>query len=44
MTVGLLIAAALFTACAIAAEKNALYIPVILLVAAAAANAIAGVM
>jgi hypothetical protein len=42
--VGFLIAAALFVVAAIASEKNALWLPVILLAAAAVANAFAGVL
>lgn len=42
MTYGLMIGACLFIVCALAAEKNVLLIPAILLLAAAAANAIAG--
>lgn len=38
MTAGLLLAAFLFVLCAVVSEKNVLWIPVILLVAVAAAN------
>lgn len=38
MTIGLIIAAGLFVACALVARENALWIPALLLVAAAAAN------
>ena len=40
MTLGLILAAALFIACALVADKNVLFIPAILLLAAAAANAL----
>lgn len=41
MTLGLVLAAALFIIGAVASEKNALWLPAILLLAAAAANAFA---
>lgn len=44
MTLGLILGAALFVVAAILSEKNALWLPVIVLAAAAAANAFAGVM
>lgn len=44
MTIGLVIAAAIFIVAALAMEKNGLWLPVIVLLAAAAANAFAGVM
>lgn len=44
MTAGLIIGAVLFIIIALAMEKNALWLPVIVLVAAAAANAFAGVI
>lgn len=42
MTLGLIIGAGLFVGAAIAGEKHALFIPAVVLLVAAAANAIAG--
>ena len=42
MTIGLLIAAALFAACALAGERHMLFVPAVVLLAVAAANAVAG--
>jgi len=44
MTVGLILGAALFVGVAILSEKNALWLPVIVLLVAAAANAFKEVM
>lgn len=44
MTIGLILAAAIFIVAALAMEKNGLWLPVILLLAAAAANAFAVVI
>ena len=41
MTLGLIIGACLFIVCALSADKSVLWVPAILLLAAAAANAIA---
>jgi hypothetical protein len=43
MTIGLLLGAGLFLACAVLGEKHALYIPAVVLLTAAAANVIGGV-
>lgn len=42
MTIGLILGAILFVTCAIAGQRHALYIPAIVLIVAATANAIAG--
>jgi len=42
MTFGLFLGAGLFIACAVLGEKHALFIPAVVLLTAAAANAIAG--
>lgn len=42
MTIGLLLAAALFAACALAGEKHMLFVPAVVLLVAAAANVAAG--
>lgn len=44
MTLGLILGACLFIVAAVASEKNALWLPAVLLAAAAAANAFAEVM